>query len=218
MTWRKPLIEPGIREPSYLHYLKLSWFVYHFEDITDETSRKHFIENFYEIAKNKDLFKIIETDYGIIFNFKNKDGTPKTYDYNILAKNNIFSKYQWKKLYEDFKIDKLKSTHNTARERVERSLDKDTIIDLKQLQETDKDFDESEDAGDRLKIQKMKSLIFDRIQKRVGLDEDTINLNLNTDDKEVRKLTSEDKERIRKVSSKPDEETQKFLEEIGYEN
>lgn len=218
MTWRKPLIKPGVREPPYLHYIKLCWFEYHFEDVTDEASRKYFIEHFYEIAKDMAIFEKIEKNYGISFNFKNKDGTPKTFDYDSMHKNQIFGKYEWDDLYKLFKIDKLKNTTNTARERVERSMDKDTITDLKQLQETDKDFDESEDAGDRLKIQKMKSLIFERIQKRVGLDEDTINLNFNSMDKEVRKLTSEDKERIRKVSSKPDEETQKFLEEIGYEN
>ena len=138
MTWKKPLIEKGIREPPYLHYIKLAWFEYHFEDIIDETSRKHFIENFYEIAEAMGLFDKIEKNYGISFTFKNKDGTRKTYNFDSMDKNHVFTKYKWNKLYEDFKIDKLKHTHDTACERVERSKDIDTITDMKQLMQIDK--------------------------------------------------------------------------------
>ena len=39
----------------------------------------------------------------------------------------------------------------------------------------------------------------------------------STNDEKI-ELTLEEKERIQNISSKPDKETQKFLEEIGYES
>ena len=179
MSYRKPLVKKGVREPPYLHFLKLCWFEYHFQDVTDETSKKHFIENFFEIAEDMALFETIEKNYGITWNFYNKDGTKKTYNYETLWKNGYFSKYEWDNQYEDFKIDKLKHTHDTACERIERSKDTDTITDIKQLRQIDKKIKKSYDADELQKNQRTKTIIFERMLERLGLKEKNLNVNKN---------------------------------------
>lgn len=179
MTWRKPLIKPGVREPPYLHYIKLCYFECHFEDVTNEISRKYFIEHFYEIAKNMALFEKIEKNYGISFSFKNKDGTPKTFDYDSMHKNQIFGKYEWDSQYENFKMDKLKRTTDTALERLERIKDIETIEDMKQIRSLNKKIASSADADEQLKYQKSKKIVFDRILERLGQKEKNLNVNKN---------------------------------------
>lgn len=179
MPYKKPLIKKGVREPPYLHYLKLCWFEYHFQDVTDETSKKYFIENFFEIAQNVALFETIEKNYGISWNFYNKDGSRKTYNYETMWKHGYFKKYEWDSQYETFKIDKLKHTHDTACERIERSKDIDTITDIKQMHRLDKKIASASDAEEIQKYQRAKTIIFDRILERLGLKEKNLNVNKN---------------------------------------
>lgn len=227
MPYRKPIHKKGAWEPPRLHYLKLCWFEFHFDDVTDKTSRKYFIEHFFEIAESLGLFEKIEENYGIKWEFYNEDGTPKEYNYEVLDKQCIFRRYEWKELYSIFKTDKLQSTRDTARERVERSIDKDTIDDIIDYRWTDQKIKELEKLAERnhyvdyskliQRYQRSKTIIADRISKRLGLDELNVNVNGKLD---VDAVISEgtysldEIQELQNVSSKPDNETQRFLDQL----
>ena len=226
MPYRKPLIKKGARESPRLHYLKLCWFEVHFEDVTEQISRKHFIENFFEYAESMGLYEKIESLYGIKWDFYNKDGTPKEYNYTVLDKQCIFSRYDWNSQYPIFKIDKLKTTHDSACERVERSKDKHTLEDLQDYEYVSKrikKLQSMEEAGyeglgvELNRLDKQKSRITERISRRLGLDE----LNVNVDGKldvdaiiQEGTYTVDEINELQKVSSKPDKDTQRFLDQL----
>lgn len=227
MPYRKPLHIKGAWEPPHLHYLKLCWFEVHFEDVTDEISRKYFVEHFFEIAESRSLYEKMEEIYGLKWEYFNDDGTPKKYNWEVLDKNSVFTRYQWKEQYPIFKTDKLQLTNDTARERVERSIDKDTvddIIEYRWLTQKIKSLQESSDMRPDLdysktiqRYQRAKTIIADRISKRLGLDELNVNLDGKLDiDAIISEGTysSDEIDEIQNVSSKPDDETQRFLDKL----
>lgn len=221
MPYKKPLRKKGIREPPHLHFLKLCWFEYHFEDIYDETSRKHFIEHFREYDEKVGIIEKVESEHNLVWTYDDKN-----FNWESLDKHSVFTKYEWEAQYKIFKTDKLQNTTLTARELFERRTVKDTLINLKQEDEIDKQIERlnKEQSEEGLhheyriaKLHETKSNIELRVSKRLGLDEQNLNIKMDSNNEEI-DLTDEEKERIQNVSSKPDKETQKFLEEIGYES
>lgn len=225
MPYKKPLHIKGAWENPRLHYLKLCWFEVHFEDVTEEISRKHFIENFFEYAESMGLYEKIENIYGITWEWYNEDGSKREYNYTVLDKQCIFSRYHWKSQYAIFKTDRLQSTHNTACERVERSKDKDTLDDIKEYQKVTERIavlqrmqENGEDCDKEIKQnEQTKSIISDRISKRLGLDELNVNVEGKLDvDAIIQEGTysPEEIKELQNVSSKPDEDTQRFLDKL----
>ena len=222
MPYKKPLRKKGVREPHHLHFLKLCWFEIHFEDIYDEISRKNFIENFFKYDEKVGIIEKVESEYNLVWSYDKKN-----FDWENLDKHSIFTKYEWDSQYKIFKTDKLQNTKLTARELYERRTVKDTITNLKQEDDIDKQIERlsEEQSKDGLhheyriaKLHETKSNIEQRVSKRLGLDEQNLNIKMDSTNDEKIELTQEEKERIQNISSKPDKETQKFLEEIGYES
>ncbi|WP_304105246.1 hypothetical protein [Methanobrevibacter ruminantium] len=222
MPYKKPLRKKGVREPLHLHFLKLCWFEIHFEDIYDEISRKKFIENFFKYDEKVGIIEKVESEYNLVWAYDKKN-----FDWENLDKHSIFTKYEWDSQYKIFKTDKLQDTKLTARELYERRTVKDTITNLKQEDDIDKQIERlsEEQSKDGLhheyriaKLHETKSNIEQRVSKRLGLDEQNLNITMDSTNDEKIELTLEEKERIQNISSKPDKETQKFLEEIGYES
>ncbi len=166
MPYHKRLRKKGVNEKIFPHSVKLLWFEVHFDDIYDEISLYYFCTHFSEIIKSR----------GIEWEFKNEDGSLKTPDYRTV-KTKWYDKYEWETQYPIFKTDKLQATRNTARERIERRLDKDTIIDLKQLDSFDEKHEkliqqekrEGIDNTYRInKNQETKNMVTQRLYDRVG--------------------------------------------------
>ncbi|MBO6275715.1 MAG: hypothetical protein J6M91_09330 [Methanobrevibacter sp.] len=166
MPYHKRLRKKGVNEKPFPHAVKLLWFEVHFDDIYDEISLYYFCNHFSEIVKSR----------GIEWEFKNKDGSLKTPEYSTV-KTKWYDKYEWETQYHIFKTDKLQATRDTARERIERRVDKDTITDLKQIDSFDEKHEklinqekmEGIDNTYRInKNQETKNLVTQRLYDRVG--------------------------------------------------
>ena len=173
MPYKKPLRKKGVREPHHLHFLKLCWFELHFEDIYDEISRKNFIENFFKYDEKVGIIEKVESEYNLVWSYDKKN-----FDWENLDKHSIFTKYEWDSQYKIFKTDKLQNTKLTARELYERRTVKDTITNLKQEDDIDKQIERlsEEQSKDGLhheyriaKLHETKSNIEQRVSKRLGI-------------------------------------------------
>ena len=122
MPYKKPLREKGIREPPYWHFIKLCWFMVHFEDIFDEISIRKFCKNFNELVVSCGIIEKIESEFGLEWNYYNDDGTFKEPNYDTLMNPSKPKKYKWYVHYPIFKTDRLQLIENSEREKFIRNI------------------------------------------------------------------------------------------------
>ena len=123
MPYKKPLREKGIREPPYWHFIKLCWFMVHFEDIFDKISIRKFCIDFIELVISKGIIEKIELEYGLTWEWNNEDGTPIIPDYDkLMNPNSKPKKYKWYAHYPIFKTDRLQLIENSEREKFIRNI------------------------------------------------------------------------------------------------
>ncbi len=123
MPYKKPLRKTGIAEPHYWHFIKLCWFIVHFEDIQDEISIRKFCREFKEIVINKGIIEKVEQEFNLEWDWWNEDGTHKEPDYDkLMNPKSKPKKYGWYTQYPVFKTDRLQSLENSEREKFIRNI------------------------------------------------------------------------------------------------
>ena len=123
MPYHKPLNKKGKREPPYWHFIKLCWFMVHFDDIFDEISIRKFCINFFELVISKGIIEKIESEFDLEWIWFDEDGIPEKPDYDKLMSPKSKPKYyEWYSQYPTFKTDRLQLIENTEREKFIRNI------------------------------------------------------------------------------------------------
>ena len=166
-------------ESNFALAVKLCWFIYQFENPNKPIPLKKFCNEFDEIVNHGQIFQILADDYGICWDFYNKDNTICKPNYDT-ARKSWKPKYKWDEEYPIFKSDRLMETDDSEMEKYIRQKAyfnrKDSEI-MRTCYDKEDDFKIVEESGKDMTYYRNKnnetiSTTEERWRKRLGLDKE----------------------------------------------
>lgn len=180
MPYKTPKRNGRKGESEFALAVKLCWFIYQFENPNKPIPLKKFCDEFEEIVNRGQILQILADDYGICWDFYNKDNSICKPNYDT-ARKAWKPKYKWKEEYPIFKSDRLMETDNSEMEKYIRQKSffnrKDSEV-MRTCYEKEDDFKaiEEESGKDmtyyRNKNNETISTAEERWRKRLGLDKE----------------------------------------------